>query len=406
MGGAGIAGYRLHQALLKEGIDSNLLVGRVTQDNPRVKSADRCPRINKIIAYLSKPSGLNYATHVGTHRILQHPFYREADILNFHNLHAGYFNYLSIPALAQSKPTAYTLHDMWSFTGHCAYSYDCDRWQTGCGRCPYPETYPAIARDSTKLEWKLKQWAYRHCQMTIVSPSRWLADLAQQSLLSRFPVCHIPYGIDTQLYRPLDRSQCRSLLGLETPKYILLSASASLNDPRKGLDLLLAALAKLPQALKLETLLLLMGREEKYYLSPEIGMTGVSLGYIGGDRLKAIAYNAADLFVLSTRADNLPLVLQESMSCGTPMVSFRVGGVPELVRPGITGELADPEDPVSLAGAIERLLVDATLREAMSRRCREIAIAEYPLQLQAERYVDLYRRMLASSPPTAAATAP
>lgn len=120
----------------------------------------------------------------------------------------------------------------------------------------------------------------------------------------------------------------------------------------------------------------------------------MSLGYISSDRLKAVAYSAADLFLFPTRADNLPLVLQESMACGTPMVSFRIGGVPDLVRPGITSYLAQPENAQDFTVGIEQLLSDRSLREQMSQNCREITLQEYSLNLQAERYISLYKKAL------------
>jgi glycosyltransferase involved in cell wall biosynthesis len=100
------------------------------------------------------------------------------------------------------------------------------------------------------------------------------------------------------------------------------------------------------------------------------------------------------LFVFPTRADNLPLVLQESMACGTPMISFKIGGVSDLVRPGVTGYLATPEDADDFCKGIVELLEDKTLRDRMSLNCRAIVMKEYPLELQAKRYIELYRQVL------------
>jgi glycosyltransferase involved in cell wall biosynthesis len=110
--------------------------------------------------------------------------------------------------------------------------------------------------------------------------------------------------------------------------------------------------------------------------------------------MKAIAYSAADLFLLLTRADNLPLVLQESMACGTPMVSFKVGGVADLVRPDITGYLAEPEDIQDFQKGILKLMEDHTLRGQMGQNCRVIALQEYSLDLQIQRYIKLYKQIL------------
>ena len=282
---------------------------------------------------------------------------------------------------------------MWSFTGHCAYSYDCTRWKTGCGKCPYPHTYPAIKRDNTPLEWKLKDWVYSRSNLTIVTLSRWLAKQAQQGLLNRFPIDHIPHGIDTEAYQPLDCQNCRSLLGIPLGKNVLMFGAASLQDPRKGGDLLLDALSNLPNSLKTETVLLTIGSVGEA-ITETVGIPTLNLDYVASDRLKSLAYSAADLFLFPTRADNLPLVLQESMACGMPMVWFKVGAVPDLVRPGITGYLAAPEDAQDFSQGIVQLLEDKRLKEQMGENCRAIALEEYPLSLQAKRYIELYFQVL------------
>jgi len=391
-GGAGIAAYRLHQGLLNQGIDSKLLVGIVKTDDQRVAGVTRY-RIENQFSRFTWRFGLNYLNLLSTFDIPNHKFYQDADILNFHNLHTGYFNYLAIPKLTKTKPAIFTLHDMWSFTGHCAYSYDCDRWKIGCGKCPYPQIYPAIGLDNTHLESKLKNWVYSKSNLVIVTPSNWLTEQAKASMLNRFPIHHIPYGIDTNTYQPLDRELCKIVLGIPNNKRVLLFGAESLKDQRKGGDLLLKALQQLPQSLKLETILLTFGNGSESITS-ELGMQTINLGYVSSDRLKSVAFSAADLFIFPTRADNLPLVLQECMACGTPMVSFEVGGVPDLVCDNITGYLAQYENAEDFCNGIVTLLEDEQLRQKMSENCRVITLKEYTLNLQAERYMQLYEQVL------------
>ncbi|MDZ8079524.1 MAG: glycosyltransferase family 4 protein [Nostoc sp. DcaGUA01] len=391
-GGAAIAGYRLHQGLLKQGINSKLMVGWVETDSELVAAVSRKYRLENQLSRVTNSLGLNYLNLISTFDIFKHNFYTQADVINFHNLHTGYFNYLAIPGLTESKPAIFTLHDMWSFTGHCSYSYDCDRWQRGCGECPYPETYPAIARDNTHIEWKLKNWVYSKSHLSIVTPSQWLTEQAKKSMLSRFPIYYIPNGIDTDAYQPLNAEKCREILGIPANKKVLMFGAHLLQESRKGGDLLVKALQNLPEALKSEILLLILGKASEKF--GELGgIPTLKLGYVSSDRLKSIAYSAADLFIFPTRADNLPLVLQESMACGTPMISFKVGGVPELVRPGITGYLAQLEDTQDLSNGIVQLLEDSQLRQKMGENCRAIALQEYTLDLQIQRYLQLYQQV-------------
>jgi glycosyltransferase involved in cell wall biosynthesis len=228
-----------------------------------------------------------------------------------------------------------------------------------------------------------------------VTPSQWLGDQAKKSMLNRFPVYVIPYGIDTDAYQPLEKDKCKQILGIPPEKKVLMFGADGLQDARKGGDLLIQAIQTLPQGLKAEILLLTLGHGGEK-IGELLGIPTLNLGYISGDRMKSIAYSAADLFIFPTRADNLPLVLQESMACGTPMVSFKIGGVPDLVRPDITGYLAQPEDTQDFSNGIIQLLKDEELRKTMSENCRAIALQEYTLELQAKRYIELYQQVLRS----------
>lgn len=392
-GGGAIAMHRLYVGLRSAGINCKILSGIKTLDSSYSKAIPRLPRLEYRIKGITSKLGLNNIHCISSFNINKIQDYLDADIINFHVIHSDFFSYLAIPSLTEKKPAVFTLHDMWSFTGHCAYSYDCDRWKIGCGKCPYPDTYPAIQRDNTRLEWKLKNWVYSRSNLTIVTISHWLTEQVKQSMLNRFPIHHIPNGIDTAAYQPLDPEQCRALLDIPTGKKVLMFGAESLKEPRKGGDLLLKALQSLPASLKAETVLLTIGNGGEA-IAEAVGIQTLNLGYVSSDRLKSIAYSAADLFIFPTRADNLPLVLQESMACGTPIVSFKIGGVPDLVRPGLTGYLAEPEDAEDFCSGIVQLLEEQNLRDYMSHQCRAIIVEEYPLELQIKRYIDVYHDLV------------
>lgn len=394
--GGAIAANRLHRGLISKGVNSRLLVGHCKSTNQEISIIPQTSKtLEKLAFQVSWRAGLSSLNLLNTFDVPKHDWFQEAQVLNFHNLHGGFFNYLAIKKLTQDRPAIWTLHDMWSFTGHCVYSFDCNRWETGCGECPYPDTYPAIRRDNTAWEWKLKEWSYQNSNIVIVTLSKWLTEQAQNSMLSKFPIHHIPNGIDTDVYLPLDQELCRRSLDIPQSKKVLMFGAQNLSDPRKGGYLLLQALQNLPDSLKAETVLLTIGAV-KQSMVDTLGMKSIHLGFLESDRLKVMVYSAADIFVFPTRADNLPLVLQESMACGTPMVSFKVGGVPDLVRHGVTGYLADPEQPEDLCTGIVELLENHDFRMQMRQHCRQTALREYSLELQAQRYVDLYQKTLAN----------
>lgn len=392
LGGAAIAAGRLAAGLRALGHDVSFLVASSTEaTDHRVARIKRNPWSERLISKITGSVGYCDINCTSTWRIAKHSFFKRADIVHFHNLHGGYFNYLALPHLTNLKPSFLTLHDMWSFTGHCAYSFDCDRWKIGCGKCPDLKSYPAIRRDSTQGQFRLKRYAYKKSRLNVISPSKWLTDLARQSTLGDlFSLHHIPYGIDSTVYHPVDPACCRKSLGLSPDAKTILMAADSLSDPRKGADVVCAALRLLPQKLKRELTVLSMGRGDCWSIQ-DTGMNVVGLGFATSERLKALAYSAADVFVQPTRADNLPLMLQESMACGTPMISTNVGGVPELVRPGVTGFLVEKDNSHSLAETIVHFFADPGKAEEMSKACRRIAVDEFSILEQAERVGMLYQ---------------
>jgi glycosyltransferase involved in cell wall biosynthesis len=213
----------------------------------------------------------------------------------------------------------------------------------------------------------------------------------EESLLKGHPVARVPWGIDTDVYRPLGRAACRQMLGIPPGKKVLLFGVADFRIFLKGGDLFREALGRLPQSVKKDLMLLLFGNGGRAFAqSEDVGV--MDLGYISSDPLKAIAYSSADLLVHPTRADNSPCTVIESLACGTPVVSFRVGGVPELVRPGETGWLAPPEDAAGLARAITEALEDDLRRFRVGERSREFAVSEHSLDAYAENYLAVYRR--------------
>ncbi len=393
-GGGSVAMYRLHSSLRETSIDSKILCQRKTTESPQVQVFQRSLSskiLEKLIQPITSRLGLNDIHRLSSFQLKQHEAYLDANILHFHGFH-GFINYLALPALTRDKPAVFTLHDMWALTGHCSYSYDCDRWKIGCGQCPYLDIHPAIKRDSTPIEWKLKDWTYSQLDLTIICPSKWMAEQAKQSpLINRFPIHHIPLGINTEIFQPLDPQQCRSQLGIPLSKTVLLFAAVNLSDYRKGGDLLIKALQSLPESLKSETVLLVFGKKTEM-LAETVGLPVYHLGYLSDDHAKAVAYSAADLFLFPTRADVFGLVSIESQACGTPVVSFKLGGVPDHVRPGITGYLAEPENAQDFRDGIIQLLEDEDLRHQMSQQCRGITVQEYNSKLSAQRHIEMYRK--------------
>ena len=401
-GGAGISMHRLHRTLLRLGVDSKMLV---LQDEGSGPDVSRLPRFDALslerrLRSVTGRIGLNDVHRLGSFQLDRHTFFQNADLLHFHGMHSGTFSYLALPRAAASKPCVLSLHDTWAFTGHCAYSYECERWKTGCGDCPYPEEPPAVARDATHLEWRMKSRAFLKSGLRLISKSAWTTRMARVSVLRHLPLTEIPYGVDTGVYRPRGSARSRELLGLPQDRFVLMVSAQDLASRRQGIDLLVRAFQGMAPELAARCILLVTGRRG-VEVTQDAGLPVRDLGYLADSHLKAIAYSAADLFLLPVRADVFGLASIESQACGTPVVSFRVGGVPGHVRPGETGFLAEPEDALGFRDGIALLLQNEATRLRMSGMCRASVLRDYDLTIEATRHADLYESILSQAVPRA-----
>ena len=396
-GGGTIAMDRLHRALMKAGVESTVMCGKKSLQSshsieiPKTRFSNRGERYLKV---LTSQLGLNDVNYLSSFNVKKTQAYQEADIIHIHGTH-GHFNYLAIPELTKTKPAVWTLHDMWPLTGHCVHSGDCERWKNGCGKCPYPESHPPIKRDGTSIEWKLKKWVYSKSDLTIIALSNWLYGLAKDSLLNKFPIHLIPNGIDTDIYRPHDPEQCRSLLGIPEGKKVLMFVSLQLDAISKGADLLIKSLQTLPKSIKDESVLLLLG-DGGEMIGNAVNIPIVNLGFVRNDQLKAICFSAADLFIFPSRAESFGLVLAESMACGTPAVSFNATGMTDLVRSGTTGYLAEFENVDDFRSGIIQLLEDDALLQRMKQHSRDTIVNEFSEKLVLQKHIDLYKNILES----------
>lgn len=399
-GGSGRSAYRVHTGLKDLGVRSRMLVGRkVTTDNDVLPiapegfnaAADR---------FFSRAMGRlswQYLFFPSSFRLLRHPWFREADVVQLYNTHGNYFSHTVLPLLSRRRPVVWRLSDMWPMTGHCAYSFDCERWKTGCGSCPILSDPPELYRDTTATLWKIKNWSYSHSDLTIVAPSKWIAGLASESpLLNRFPIHIIPNGLDTNVFAPVAKQAARESLQIMPSERVILFSAESLTDRRKGGAHLQAAISRLAETE--QNLTVLMAGQNGSTIDMPASVRTRATGRIDDDRALAKIYSAADVFVLPTLAENLPNVALESMACGTPPVIFDVGGCSDAVRHMETGYLAQYADEQDLARGISLLLNDDELRSRLSRRSREVAVAEYGIELQAKRFLNLYRHVTQKVP--------
>jgi len=394
-GGSGRSAYRIHTGLRRLGVVSRMLVGQKVTDDPDVALiAGRLRPLDDLFNRLTGRLSLQYLFYPSSLAMLGRRWLRESNVVQLYNTHGGYFSHTALPLLGRGRSVVWRLSDMWPMTGHCSYSFDCERWKTGCGHCPLLSDPPELYRDTTAQLWRLKERVYARTPLCVVAPSNWIAEAARQSpLLGRFPVRLIPNGLDAETFRPRDKGAARDSLGVGRDRRVVLFSAHSVTDPRKGAAYLERALAGMSPEVggRGVTLLVVGGKSQGW--GAGLPFETVHVGRVDDDARLSEIYSAADLFVLPTLAENLPNGVLESMACSTPAVTFDVGGCRDAVRHMETGYLAAYKDAGDLRRGIELLLADDELRARLGRRGREVVEAEYTQELQAQRFKSLYEEL-------------
>jgi len=395
-GGAGIAAHRLARALIDRGHDVLWATANPdpASDIPTANCRDLpvAGRAARKVSLVLQPGQKQHvearAIRRGLHQIIRR---FRPDIVNVHNLHGAHLP-ATLPAeLSRGVPVVWTLHDMWAFTGTCAYDMGCRKFESACdGACPMADTYPKCSSARVPVLFAQRTKALRHAgRIAFAAPSRWLADEAKRGMLKDHGVHAIPNSVELDLFRPVERDAARHALDLPTGRPVLVT-SATAGDPRKGASVLYSALEKLARP---NTIVLQLGGRIPHQADGRWDHR--VLESIHDPRLLRLAYSAADAHVLPTLADNLPNTLLESAACGVPSIASGVGGVGEAIDPGKTGWLVEPGDAEALAKRIGAVIDDSAAEKNERRRaCRAFAESRFAPALQARRYTELFEHTI------------
>ncbi len=298
----------------------------------------------------------------------------DPDVIHLHNIHGYYINievlfkYLHICG----KRIIWTLHDCWTFTGHCVY-FDyvgCEKWKTGCEKCPQKQEYPScIGLDKSKKHYARKKKIFTGMSnLTLVTPSKWLADLVKQSYMSEYPVEVIYNGVDTNIFRPTD-SNLRERYGLDDKKVIL--GVAAIWDRRKGLE----AFVELSEMLPSDYQIVLVGLKKEQIRN----LPGHIIGIERTNSLQELValYSLADVFVNPTLEDNYPTTNIEAIACGTPVITYNTGGSIESAK--MYGCVVDKN---------VKFIYEAILKQTYSKHLQP----NLDNQETVKRYIELYEK--------------
>lgn len=403
--GGARAAQRLHHHFITQGINSTFLVRQQLDSSSgavdirtllserqrlQLRASGRLDRL-PLAAYRHYDRNRHWSNNWFPNDVVHSVNRLNPDIVHLHWVGTGY-----IPITAFQKfntPIVWTLHDSWAFTGGCHVPQTCTRYRDTCGQCPLLKS--SRQNDLSHLIWNQKRHNWKHLPITFIAPSHWMAASLQSSSLFRDArVEIIPYGVDLNRFRPLERAEARRRLGLPlSPRYILFSGADPTRDPNKGFALLQMALQDLSRQPHSHVELLVLGNKPAAPV-PNLGFPVHFTGYLESEAMLAQYYAAADVCVVPSLQENLPNTIIEAFACGTPCVGFQTSGIPDMIEHDSNGYLAEAFDPHDLARGIWLALNDAERQETWSRRAHEKAMRDYDIATSSERHLKLYESLL------------
>lgn len=405
-GGAGRACSRLNKALNAEGLDSQLAVNFLFRENPGIVNLSKGFFKKWFTAFgiileryyaklFTKPLPIPFSFPLWGKDLSKLELLRSADIIHLHWINHAFLRPADLAKLAAlNKPIVWTFHDSNAFTGGCHVRYECDRFIKECGNCPVLKNN-SIDDKSHKI-WLQKKSAYSELKFTVIAPGRWMADsVRMSSLLRSTKVVNIPNTLETDIFKPSDKVMARQILGLNTEKFILMSGfMPSRMDMHKGTSYLVDAIELFAENYGIDPneieLIIFGNRDEKNV--PHFPIQTTFLGTINEDERLALCYNAADVFLAPSLEDNLPNTVMESLACGTPVVAFRTGGIPDMVQHKQNGYLAEYRSSADLARGIA--WVYSANQEVLSANSRKTIEDHFSEHIIACQHIELYKSLL------------
>jgi len=404
-GGAARAAHRVAAQMVTMGVDLRMQVMRKLGQDPWVVGANSLSGI--MLSRLLPRAELLAKKMAGvvdgfpwSLNAFPNPMLDEAFINGFDGIHLHLIGKNMVPINwihRIRRPTVWTLHDSWAFTGGCHFPFACRHFEGTCGNCP--QLKKPTEEDLSRRIWHEKEAAYSKAPLHFVSPSRWMADEARASgLLRNAEISVIPNGLDTGVFAPTEKAFARETLGLPVDKKIILFGAMASEDPRKGLHLLVEALNHLktrdPHCAE-RMVLVVFGTAEKS-LGDEFPIPAIQLGFIRDDSRLARIYSAADLTTVPSMMESFGQVASESLSCGTPVVAFNATGLRDVLDHRETSYAATAFEPSDLANGIHWIL---NFSEAEARRisalARKQALERFDIAVTTRQHIELFGRLTA-----------
>ncbi|HEX8145341.1 MAG TPA: glycosyltransferase [Pyrinomonadaceae bacterium] len=385
------------EGLCARGVDARLYVKDQFTDLPYVRQLPFFFGERRMERALRKLSGRNNIFFPSTFTLKLNSWIKRADIWHFHNLH-GHF--VSIPLLAaESRRRTVVLSpvDQFLATGYCPYTLGCERFREGCGMCPQLDLpYPGISRDTTHELLMMKERAVRRSRFKLLVHTDYLARYYASTFIGSLPIERLYYGVDTEVFRPLERKEAAAALGIPpVGGFVVGLIHSNVADKRKGLLPLLDLLRDLGRRVPGRITVLVVGTaSERAMERATPAMNVVALPFLKSSDELARALNLCDVLLYPTRADNLSLTCLDALACGVPVISSKVGGQAEAVEDAVNGFLTEPGNNDQIIERVQRMAADDELMRRLSEGARRTAIERFRIDSYIDNLLGYYERVL------------
>jgi glycosyltransferase involved in cell wall biosynthesis len=383
VGGAGIAASRIHLAMKKSQLDSNMLVLYKQGDDPDIQCVKGLgklyPRLGeelrkRIDKRVRSEYGMFSYAKYGMD-VTDYDVFNQADIIYIHWVHGSSFLSLSNidQILKTKKQIVIFLHDMWYITGGCHYSFDCNKYQTECNHCQMLTTNKY--KDISYKQFKKKAHIFaKYDNLSFVTASKWMTECVKKSALAtNKKVACIPYPLNLSIFKPHDKQFSRTIFNLPPDKKIVcFGAILAISNSYKGWSYLEIALKKLKERDINDIEVLIFGSCFNQAIVDQIPFPVHFSGHLHDAYSLSLIYNAVDVYVTPTLAEAFGQTCLESMACGTPVVGFNVGGIPDMIEHKKNGYLARYKDSDDLANGIEYVLDSDNYKDLSKQAVRKV----------------------------------
>lgn len=401
IGGAARGTYRLHLGLRRIGIDSIMYVMYKAGTDDRTQKVSGAFKAvgNKAVTWLENEvferMCISSRYCPWSMQVLPRFFAEEIRSLNPDIVHLnGVKGFVPMNGLKKLRnPIVWTIVDMWPFTGGCHYSLDCDKFKAECKDCHFLK--PNAAFDLANFVWRRKTKNLYGLNLRVAAISEWLRDCSKSSsILGKFPAELVHYGLDEEIYRPIDKRTARTILGLgEKTRYVAFGADGGTKNPRKGFGYTLEAM-KILKARGVENLGLLVFGETMPDEAVDLPYPVRYLGMLNDDISMALTYSAAHVMVVPSIQEGFGQTALEAMSCGTPVVTFSGIGTCDIIKHRENGYVSRHSSSEDMANGIEWCI---SQESDIATKCRDVILSEYTLELQARRYEKIYDSLIPRS---------